>query len=145
MQPNDDDPKHVPVYTVPSGNTAVRRRFPERLLVWRWSSRQGSGSPKSSATTFGVQYGIVGHGCRAQAADGLGNVPYIGATNTVTLTIPPGRQQIAAYATDDHSRTKKPPAGPVTIAANARGRTYVLTSGLPHHPQQLLTVPIPSS
>jgi hypothetical protein len=53
--------------------------------------------------------------------------------------------QIAAYATDDHSCTKKPLAGPVTIAAKAGGRTYVLTFGVPHHPLQLLTVPIPSS
>jgi hypothetical protein len=145
VQPNDDDPKHIPVYTTPEwehgGPTPLPAATPGKALM----VAQGFGLPKSSATTFGVQYGIVGHGCLQPAPDSLGNISYIGATNTVTLTIPPGHLRIAAYSTDDRTCTKKPLAGPVTVAANPGGRTYVLAFGIPHHRLQLLVVPIPTT
>jgi hypothetical protein len=145
VQPNDDDPNHIPVYTTPEweqgGPTPLPVATPGMSLV----IAQGFGLPKSPATTFGVQYGIVGHGCLAPAPDDLGNISYIGATNTVTLTVPLGHQRIAAYATDDRTCTKKPLAGPVAVTAKSGDRTYVLTYGTRGHPLQLLAVPIPAS
>ena len=144
-EPNDDDPKHIPVYTNPEWEHGGQMPLPAATPGMALVVAQGFGLPKSSATRFGVQYGIVGHGCLQPAPDSLGNLSYIGATNTVPLTIAPGRQRIAAYSTDDRSCTKKPLAGPVTVAAKPAGRTYVLTFGIPHHPLQLLAVPIPAT
>ena len=145
VQPNDDDPKHIPVYTNPEWEHGGQTPLPDATPGMALIVAQGFGLPKSSATTFGVQYGIVRHGCLEPAPDSLGNISYIGTTNTVPLTIPPGRQQIAVYATADRSCTKKPLAGPVTVAAKPGGRTYVLTFGTPHSPLRLLAVPIPAS
>ena len=145
VEPNDDDPKHVPVYTNPEWEHGGPKPLPAATPGMALVVAQGFGIPKSSATTFGVQYGIVGHNCLQPAPDSLGNISYIGATSTITLTIPPGRQRIAAYSTDDQFCTKTPLAGPVTVVAKPGGRTYVLTFGIPHHPLQLLTVPIPAT
>jgi hypothetical protein len=143
VQPNDDDPTHVPVFTNTEWEHGGQTPLPDATSGMALLVGQGFGLPKSSATTFGVQYGIVGHGCLQPPPDNLGNVSYIGGSSTVALAIAPGRQRIAAYSTDDRSCTKKPLAGPVTIIAKAGDRNYVFTFGTPKHRLQLLSLSIP--
>jgi len=145
VQPNDDDPKHIPVFTSPEWEHGGTAPLPAASAGSALVIGQGFGLPKSSATTFGVQYGVVGHGCLAPAPDDLGNVSYIGATNTVALTIPLGRQRIGAYSTEDRTCTKKPLAAPVTVTAKAGDRMYLLAYGTPGRPLQLAAVPIPAT
>jgi hypothetical protein len=143
VQPNDDDPRHLPVYANAEwehgGKMPLPDAAPGKALVFG----QGFGLPKSSATSFGVQYGIVGHGCLSPPPDELGNISYVGATNTVAFTIDPGHHHLAAYNTDDRSCSKKPLTAPVSINPNAGDRVYVFTFGYSHHPLELLAVPIP--
>jgi hypothetical protein len=143
VQPNDDDPEHIPVFANAEwehgGKTPLPSAAPGKALLLG----QGFGLPKSNATTFGVQYGIVGRGCISPLPDDLGNISYVGATNTVPFTIEPGHLRLAAYNTDDRSCSKRPLAAPVTINANAGDRVYVFAFGSPHQRLELLPVPIP--
>ncbi|HXY91664.1 MAG TPA: hypothetical protein VEP49_04250 [Acidimicrobiia bacterium] len=142
VEPNDGDPRHIPVFTVAEWERGSATPLPAPPQGKALVLGQGFGLPKSAATTFGVQYGIVGRGCLAPAPDDLGNVSYVGATNTVAITIDPGRQRIAAYRTDDRSCRGKPLAAPVTIDPEAGDRMYVLAFGVPHHPLELLALSV---
>ncbi len=145
VQPNDDDPKHIPVYANAEWEHGGKMPLPDAAAGKALVLGQGFGLPKSNATSFGVQYGIVGQGCISPPPDDLGNISYVGATNTVAFTIDPGSHRLAAYNTDDRSCTKKPLAAPVSINPNAGDRVYVFAFGYPHHPLELLAVPIPSA
>jgi hypothetical protein len=95
-------------------------------------------------STFGVQYGIPGHGCLVPAPDSTGAVHDIGGTDTVPLEVDPGTIQVAAYSTDDTSCTKRPEIRPVSIQTHPGDRVYVLAFGTQRN-LHLLVAPIPSS
>jgi len=97
------------------------------------------------APSFGVQFGIPGHGCLAPAPDSAGAIHYVGGTDTVAIEVEPGTTQIAAYSTDDLRCKKRPDIRPVRIETRAGDRVYVLVFGTSRHDLKLLVAPIPRS